>query len=78
MTSKEKVKFFKRPKDMIGRDNNFLEYGQMGVYVVPCPKVQESLMKHANEELGYFGVHYVLIVYLKANIGREACNRVQH
>ncbi len=73
LTSKEKVKFFKRPKDTIGRDNIFLEYGQMRVYVVPRPKVQKSLMKHAHEELGYFGVHYLLIVYFKANIGRKAC-----
>jgi hypothetical protein len=51
-----------------------LEYGQMGVYVVPCPKVQKSLMKHAYEMLEYFGVHCVLIIYVKANIGREGCS----
>jgi hypothetical protein len=26
------------------------------VWVVPCPKLQENIMKHAHEELGHFGV----------------------
>jgi len=74
LTPKERDHVVHRAKQLKWEGNSLLRMWVEGqVKDVLCPKQRESLVKHAREELGHFGVQWTYSCS-RQNIGGKGCN----
>jgi len=74
LTFRKRTMSFKGPTNIIVKEKTFSKYGRMGMYMwyqlQKCKKALWDICMKTGDILGYIKP----IVYVKANIGGEACN----